>query len=352
MKAFTLSYPVEPGGRSRLMDELRGLAILLVVTYHICGVTGFPNHEHGELGVDIFVLLSGAALAYSHRPGEGIFRFLWQRLARLLPAYWIMLTLYWQGGIRLLNRAHEPLDVISHYLCIHPWWGDRYFLSINDSFWFLGMAVMLYVVYAPMRGLLDRGRPDILIGLGLLFSFLAACFTFFKMGQPAVFVHLGLRPSIFFVGVAFGLLWRHGTVGIPLSAWLGVGVLASVYGLFFYNLLVGYTVAGFSVFLAYYAMRANADAAGSRPLCRGLGWLGRYSYEIFLIHQPLIREYNHFAWNRYGARVPDPVELALGIAAALVVTVGLAVGLHHLAGFITRLITPRARPAPAAATAG
>jgi len=338
--SLTLTYPKAAAGRVPVLDELRGLAILLVVTYHTCGVTGFPNKEHGELGVDIFVLLSGAALAFSNRPDEGALKFLWRRLARLLPAYWIALTLYWQGGVHLLHRLHSPVEVVSHYLCIHPWWGDQYLLSISDSFWFLGLMVVLYVVYAGLRRFMDR--LDMLVGGGLIFSFALVCWIFFHMGQPALFVHLGLRPPIFFAGVVFGVMLRAGAARLPLTPWLAIGFLLTFYGMFYAGILIGYTVAGFSVFVAYFFARANTAAAGRRLLCRGTAWLGVYSYEIFLLHQPLIREYNYYVWQRIkGAGHPTEVELAIGVAIALVIAVLLSMLLHHLCAWIGRWLVPR-----------
>lgn len=340
VKRATLALPTESSGRLQVLDELRGLAILLILTYHIGGVTGFPNRMHGELGVDIFLLMSGAVLALNHNVNEGAWKFLWRRLAlRLLPAYWIVLTVYWLGGVKLLNRIHTNTDIISHYLCIHPWWGDKYFLGINDSFWFLGLIVPLYFAYAALRRLLPI-RPDIVIGGGLIISFGLTCLTFFVLGQPSVFIHLGLRPSIFFVGILFGLMLRRGGVQMPLSPWLGIGVLVSLYGLFVTGTLVGYTMAGFSIFVAYYAMRTSATSAAGRPLCRGLAWIGIYSYEIFLIHQPIIRDYNHYFWNIITGRIPNQIELALGIIVALFFTLLLSVLLHHIVGKLAKILSP------------
>lgn len=323
----------------QLLDELRGLAIVLILTYHLCGVTGFPNHSHGEVGVDIFILLSGAALTLNHRPEEGAWMFLWRRLARLLPAYWIVLTLYWQLGVRLLNREHTATDVWTHYLCVHPWWGDKYFLGFNDSFWFLGFIVPLYVLYAVLRRWLDR--PDIVLGVGLAVSFGLAYYTAKIAGQPSVFVHLGLRPPIFFLGLLFGVLLRDGVVRLPLTGWLGLGVLLLWYGTFATGLFVGYNIVGFAVFFAYWALRANAPAAGGRWLCRGLAGLGVLSYEVFLLHQPLIRDYNHYVWWRLQQQAPNEWQLAVGAAVALLVTLPLAWGLRWLAGRITALVAPR-----------
>jgi peptidoglycan/LPS O-acetylase OafA/YrhL len=336
LNSVTLNYPTSGPGRVQLFDELRGLAILLVLMYHVGGVTGFPNRLHGDVGVDIFVLISGAALTFSHRPEEGSLKFLWRRLVRVLPVYWIALTVFWQGGVRLLGRAHAPTEIWSHYFCIHPWWGDQYILSISDSFWFLGLIVPLYFVYAALRRFLDR--MDLVVGVGLTLAFILTYCTVNVWGQPATFVHLGLRPPIFFIGLLFGQMLRTGSANIRLTGWIGLGVLLSWYGTFLTGLLVGYNIAGFAVFFAYFAFRANAEAAGRRWLCRGLGALGLVSYEIFLIHQPLIREYNHYIWNRLGYNPPDPIRLAVGVAVALALTLPLALLLRWIGQRIARVL--------------
>lgn len=345
MKELVLQYPALGSGRSQLVDELRGFAILLVLTYHACGVTGFPAYTHGELGVDVFVLLSGLSLALAHRPEEGYGQFLWRRFARLLPAYWIALTFFWLGGAYFLNRSHAPWDLISHYLCLHQFWGDRFILSINDSFWFLALIASLYVVYGALRPLLARGRLDIVLGIGGAISFLAAWICH-RANQPALFLHYGLRPGMFFVGLIFGLLLRQGEVRLRFSPWLGLGFALAVYGAFVANVLVVYNFVGFTLFIAYWATRANADAAAARPLCRGLAWVGVYSYEIFLLHQPLIREYNHYVWARYlGVPQPQPWQLGLGVLVMLAVTFWASVELQRAAAAITRRISPHRAPA-------
>lgn len=334
LKSFTFHYPRPPDKRVAVLDELRGLAILLVITYHTCGVTGFINYEHGELGVDMFVLLSGAALALRDRPEEGALKFLWRRMLRILPAYWIALTLFWQGGVHLLGRIHTATDIWSHYLCIHPFWGDKYILGFADSFWFLGLIVPLYIFYAFLRRFFDR--MDIMVGVGLVVSFALTYYTAKIAGQPALFVHVGLRPPIFFVGLVFGRLLRDGVVNLPLTAWLGLGVFLTWYGTFVTGLFIGYNIAGFAVFLTYFILRANSDAAGRRLLCRAIAWLGIYSYEIFLLHQPLIRDYNHYIWNKYFARVPNPLELGIGVAVALPVVIAASFLLHHLVRYLSK----------------
>jgi peptidoglycan/LPS O-acetylase OafA/YrhL len=53
-------------------------------------------------------------------------------------------------------------------------------------------------------------------------------------------------------------------------------------------------------------------------LCRAISGLGAISYELFLFHQPLIREYNHWSWNYfYGVQNPTKSQLLLGAAIAI-----------------------------------
>ncbi len=338
MKTLTLNTSAVGAGRVQLIDELRGFAILLVLTFHTCGVTGFPAYTHGELGVDIFVLLSGLSLAMSNRPEEGGGSFLWRRFARLLPAYWVALTAYWLGGVYLFGRVHSGTEVISHYLCIHELWGDQYVISINDSFWFLSLIAALYVVFALLRRWMDR--MDIVLGIGGVLTFLSAWVTY-HYNQPALFLHFGLRPGMFFLGLVFGVLLRDGKVGIPLTPWLGLGAIFAIYGLFVCGLLIGYNLAGFSLFIAYWSFRANADAAGRHRLCRFVAWLGVYSYEIFLLHQPLIRDYNYYVWQRWmGVPQPGPWQIAFGVLIALAVTAWLSFELRNFAGMASRRLSP------------
>ena len=57
--------------------------------------------------------------------------------------------------------------------------------------------------------------------------------------------------------------------------------------------------------------------------CRGLAGLGLISYEIFLLHQPFIRDYNHHVWQRILSHAPNEWQLATGAALALLITLPL-----------------------------
>jgi peptidoglycan/LPS O-acetylase OafA/YrhL len=345
MKDIDLTYPKAAPGRIPVIDELRGLAILLVLMYHIGGVTGFPNTFHGDLGVDIFVMLSGAALAMSNRPEEGGWAFLYRRLVRILPAYWIVLTAYAFANHYFLRYALNPQSLVVHYLCLHGFWGDRYILDFNDSFWFLALCFPLYVVFAMTRGLLDRMDKFLCIGFAL--SFIAAWVTF-NLGQPATFIHLGLRPAIFFVGVPFGILLRKGIVRIPMTGWFAIAIILPLYAMFISNVLVAYTMCGFSLCIGYFAARVSSETADSSRLCGLLAFIGGYSYEIFLVHQPLIRNYNGY-WQVWGREigVPEAFAQAWGVVFGLALTWFISVRLHKVSALIAgKMLVKPALPKP------
>lgn len=190
--SITLERPVQ--GRLPALDELKGLAILLVVLYHAGGVLTWNNYLHGDLGVDIFVILSGIGLAYgSHCNGAGLF--LRRRFVRILPTYWLLLTAFVVLNSHFLLHNYTPANIALYYLGIHGWFGDVYAMSIVDSFWFITLILSLYLIYAALHKLMDR--PDQLLLAGAVISVTAA-YGWFLTGQRGSFGHLGLRIPGFF----------------------------------------------------------------------------------------------------------------------------------------------------------
>jgi peptidoglycan/LPS O-acetylase OafA/YrhL len=279
----------------------------------------------------MFVILSGIGIGLS-RAGGGPGLFLARRFMRIYPAYWVALTAALVANARVLGIHFETGDIVAHYLGIHAFLGDGDAMSISDSFWFVSLILFLYVVYASLWKF--RDRPDWLLFLGAGVSF-ATMLAFFETGQAADYANLALRIPGFFVGLLIGAALRTGRVDLRLAGPLGCALLLIFYvpytlGVMFSSFLVGLSLIAAYVFL----VRPVVPATGRRIL----SFLGVLSLEIFLIHQPLIREYNFqiIRARLLGAGL-TPAPLALGIAAGLAVTLVLSYLLHRL---LARLPVP------------
>jgi peptidoglycan/LPS O-acetylase OafA/YrhL len=95
--------------RSRLpcLDGVRAIAALGVVAVHVGLISGYsvrggalgPYFARGEVGVTVFFLLSGflvyrpfVAAHLDGRPAPRLGPYLWRRAVRILPLYWVALT--------------------------------------------------------------------------------------------------------------------------------------------------------------------------------------------------------------------------------------------------------------------
>src|SRR5579864_8086350 len=89
--------------RIESLDSLRGLAVLMVLFFHYTcrfqpAYYGYPSRPaialpFGNLGVQLFFVISGFVITMTLVRCESQFEFLWKRFARLYPAYWFAVTL-------------------------------------------------------------------------------------------------------------------------------------------------------------------------------------------------------------------------------------------------------------------
>jgi peptidoglycan/LPS O-acetylase OafA/YrhL len=100
-----------------------------------------------------------------------------------------------------------------------------------------------------------------------------------------------------------------------------------VQGVVFFNVIVAAALMVGYVF----GLRPILSGPLRDQVTGGLGFLGRYSFEIFLIHQPLIREYAYYCLGRFwGLGSPGPGPLVLAMLAGFALTLVLSVELQRL----------------------
>jgi peptidoglycan/LPS O-acetylase OafA/YrhL len=321
---LNVALPKPLTGRLPALDELKGIAILLVVLYHAGGVLAWRNLVHGDLGVDIFVILSGMGLTLSARV-ESTASFLRRRFWRIYPAYWLVLGAYLFANAHFLELHYSIGNIAAHILGIQAWFGDGYGFAINDSFWFVTLIVSLYVLYCALKPVIASSDRLLLAAAAVC---VAASLALFYTGQAGIFGHVALRLPGFFIGLLVGRLLRTGSLNLPVTAAMAAAVLIFTYipytqGVVYTNVSMGLCIMGAYVWLARPLLPERARTE--------LRFLGDRSLEIFLIHQPLIRHYNLYVQARWlNNPAPSPSQVIIGMAVALVVTLILSQGLHTL----------------------
>jgi peptidoglycan/LPS O-acetylase OafA/YrhL len=176
------------------LDGLRAFAAIAVFAVHYNQIVDIDVQlgtfdfyllfVNGELGVALFFILSGLLLSLPYwrvilfqHPWPKLTTFVKHRLARILPAYYLALTLL----IVLTNYWTFPSawpDILLHYSFLFNY-TEFSFFSINPSFWTLAVEMQFYLVLPVFFVALRRVSYDRAL---LLFVLLAlGCYALHYM---------------------------------------------------------------------------------------------------------------------------------------------------------------------------
>ncbi len=324
-----------PPGNPRfpLFDGLRAIAACSVLVTHCSGITAFNTDNalgaytaRMNLGVTIFFLISGfllyrpfVAARVEGKPPIHAGRFFRRRALRIVPAYWVALTLLsiWPG---LQNFSAHPLRF---YTFTQIYWFDSTSSGIGPA-WTLCIEISFYLVLPLIAALiarLVRGRTHwIRVELGVLAVLTIACLTLRSALQGAGgFSVLQNTLLCFFDWFAYGMAlavlsvaWhrRESESGMlraiirrPWLPWAAALVvfwavstqLGLSRGFFFvytdFNYQgehVGYALVALLLLLP----AVFGDWAGGWPrrllALRWMAWLGLISYGIYLYQVPIL----------------------------------------------------------------
>lgn len=192
---------IELANISRFRGELMGAAMLFIILFHV----GLPREDAfyglrrmGNVGVDMFLFLSGIGLWFSWMKNPDTKRFFIRRYLRIYPAWLIIACLFYiprfQGG--------DTWAWVNLFGEISINWG--FWLHDELNFWYIPATMMLYL-FAPgymeliKRHPIYRWLPVVMVMWCILVEYVTPIHQ--AVGHLEIFWS---RVPIFFIGINMG----------------------------------------------------------------------------------------------------------------------------------------------------
>jgi peptidoglycan/LPS O-acetylase OafA/YrhL len=298
------------------LDGLRAFAVIAVIAHHI-----FPEIlSGGFIGVDVFFVLSGfliTRLFIIERESTGTIdlpKFFIRRALRLMPAFWLMVSVFLIVALITHDRSRFERDLIDALFAVT--YTTNFALGILtpaahglfDNAWSLAVEEQFYIWWG--------------IGAFVLLRFTSRHVAALVLGASAVFIYawrlhlLSNGAALMRIYVGFDtradelLIGCLGAALLPTSlaatsSWIRYGGLAALTGLIaiaFYgrayylgpdaeqmNFAIVMTVVTFLTIIVIFDLMTNADGLISQVLSsRQLVYIGSISYGMYLWHWPLL----------------------------------------------------------------
>ncbi|MCM1078593.1 MAG: acyltransferase [Bacteroidales bacterium] len=285
---------------SRFRAEQMGVAMIIVVLFHVAlprSDAFFGLRRMGNLGVDIFLFLSGMGLWFSWmKTTVSVAPFLkkwkdfyWRRLVRVYPAWLVAASLYYIPRF----MAHEPHTMaqwIDLILDIAVNW--NFWTRDELTFWYIPATMMLYVFAAPYMELIRKHPVCRWLVAGMMMWCVAVQYVtpiHTAVGHIEIFWS---RVPIFFLGINIAESVRRKETIEGSAIWLVA--LLFVFSLATCVWLEQYKHGRFPLFLErmlYIPLAVTMILLLNKLFChtpqwlkRGAAFIGTISLEMYLIH--------------------------------------------------------------------
>jgi len=335
------------------LTGIRGIAALWVMTFHLQsfapnfglpGLFHLPLAQDGWVGVDVFFMLSGFILMYTHEAdfqvieAKQLFDFAWLRFFRIYPLTTFVLFLIlalvlvdpgfaaWYRGI----DTPESLTLIPFIktLFLATRWVLPFHGDWNQPVWSLSVEIIGYCAF-PWLAMIATRAPNPALLLSIAFASVAmpiALSSILPVSYEDIYGWAIVRMAGCFTGgVALCAAWRR----LPQvdANMVRVGALASVVIIIAIGLLqihaqwMDLPVAGLIFCLAY--QKGIVDVALSSPVAM---FLGRISFPLYLVHVMALMWLRYFVIS-HGLGWPLAPMI---LVAAIIVLIAVSYGLHRL----------------------
>lgn len=317
---------------SRYRGELMGAAMLFIMLFHV----GLPRNDlffglrrMGNIGVDMFLFLSGLGLWFSWMKKPSARHFFTKRYLRIYPTWLIMACLYY------IPRFHGGdfmawLDLIGDITINWDFW-----LHDELTFWYIPAIMMLYC-FAPAymelirRHPIYRWLPVVMIMWCILVEYVTPIHQ--AVGHIEIFWS---RVPIFFIGINMGEMVRKKQRIDGAGIWMVI--ILFVMTLFASIFLEQQRHGQFPLYverMLYIPLTLTSILLLNRVFRRTPKWfnktfkfVGALSLECYLIHIHFVLAY-----------IPQPWSYWPTFIVCLLVTLPLAFVLSKLVEYISKQI--------------
>jgi len=309
-------------------EQLRGLAMLFVVIghfwHHVCNENG-PFFAFGDYSVTLFLLLSGYGLMSSHMTRQITAReFFLKRVRKIFIPYWLVTIGIIIADYVLLQRYYHVNELLLTFAGINLSKTLRY---LDYARWFITLLLVEYLVFFLFTKL---WKPLVATSALFFFSLVLILLRHYELFP------IGARHQL----IAFPLGCLMAAVG-PIKWWKKVCIpqqitiitLVSLVMFSFYLIdlkpigngfiektltyLHIYTLPFLFCLLSILSISLLASIGYTSQF---LGLCGYLSYELYLIHGPLLIKYNPIVGNFEQGSILGGILLWLGMALGLAYT--------------------------------
>lgn len=302
------------------IDAVRGLAILLVLSFHMLSciypyfsiwnyskngiliientksfILNFNPIGQGWIGVVLFLVVSGFLIHFIYLQNSSTYKwqeFFSKRFWRIYPLYFLVLLFFTLNQLEFTTQGLNNL--LSHIFLVHNS-NDNTFFSINPSFWTIALESQLYLMYP----LLIKSIIKLNISKTILVLFILNII----IGVVQYFIDTNSYAFGTFFFLKYWFVWSIGAYladkyfhkkrifNKPFLSFLGFYLLFFIFKIFLftnYFILIPGTFAclAFIEFILY--TNFSNKFTISKTIKKFLTFTGLCSYSIYLIHQPYL----------------------------------------------------------------
>lgn len=289
------------------LDGLRGLAIILVLSFHYLGY--IPIFSFGWCGVDLFFVLSGylitSRLIAVQKQKNHLIKFYTNRALRILPLYYLTLMIFYVGFNLLVKKENLYLfDFYNHnwisFALFFQNWTFIHYGGIKenflDHFWSLAIEEQFYLIWPFFLYKFRQHRFFYKLVFGII-TIIIITRTFLYIQYPAwsdcYFYNTFFRMDAFLIGGCLFLFQKNNKAS-QFTRYYFAAFLIVILGIYFtgnashvnpFISTIGYTLIAITFAGLVYAASSNSSKLLSIIFnYRWLRFTGKISYGLYIFH--------------------------------------------------------------------